>query len=333
MNRSWLERITGDAIWWPLVILITAFVILPPRFLRVRAAAPDRIGHPPLMMIAADPRQADRLYSGPFVSNDRGRTWSELKDARGLGIHLLGGPHALAPVVSPDGSLLFGEVLLDDPVQPLGRGPIAHAVEWRDGAWKVIRSETDADRYQPAMRVASLRYQPATRRPAVVMEDEIAGAIESETPGRTIAGAMGAASNACVAVHETGKFSLYCGNGPTARDWLPVADARDVVDVDATSSGVIYAAGDRFGKNVADKWVWTPWPPGFTAERVLAHPEKNGLVAALGKGRLIVTSNGGSSFADATPSGMTIESASWQPSTSDSMLVIDAKGDVYRLRL
>ncbi len=331
-KHSRLRRIAGSPIFWTVVGIVAAaaglFVIGPGRF---HPRAPERIGHAPLPMIAADWRDENRLFSGTFVSTDGGRSWKELADRGGRRIVLLGGPHAIRQVVSQNGKVLFGEVLFDEPPKPLGLGKIAHAVEWDKGEWRVVQGEIYPDAFQPSMRVAAVRYQAASERPIVIMEREIIGGDDMETPGKTIAGAVTNLNAAYVAVREAGKFPLY--KVTSAQSWAPVPGARNIVDVDASPEGVVYAAGETFGREVAQSWRWTPWPQHFVAEHIRVHPQKSEWVAAWGGGRLVVTPDGGTSFRHINLPGTTIIDVAWTPSAGNVLLALDANRNIHRVRL
>jgi len=301
-------------------------VIVPERRVIV-----ETVGRAPSRDIEFAPDGA--LYSGTSISRDDGRTWTILSDAAGRRAVQLGGPHAIPPVVSREGRVLFAEILFDDPGTPLGQGPIAHAVEWNGSEWKILVNPMPEESIQPRFLVTDVTWNEPEKEPLVLSSDASLGAESLRMAGIEMGAATSFASaldlTLCVALREPAKFHLFT-LGPPVWRWRPVATPGPVHDLAAGPNGLVYAACDQLGRRIAGGWNWKQWPPGFQAEHLAADLSRP-LLAAWGGDRLVVSRDGGATMREIEPYGVIF--AAWDPRRTDTLYVLRHTRELARVTL
>jgi hypothetical protein len=285
----------------------------------------ESIGRFPSPFAVYDPTTPGRLHAGGELSEDGGRSWRPLVGEDGRRILPLGGSHALAPALGPDGSVLYGEVLFDEPGVPRGRGALAHGAEWRAGQWSALMRVALFDAYsseEPVWRVVSPGYLRG--QPALATETEVVLASGGSLPSPVKASAFLAASDgsAWIATREAGRFPLY-GQTEQAGSWQPVAGAHPVVALAEGGRG-IWAAGSHLGRREADgTWTWTSLP--LTRAYGLAAHARLPLAVVWTDDRLVICRAG--ALPTMVPlGGIEVAWAAWDPARDDALTLVDRSG-------
>lgn len=329
----WFLGLGLAAVAWSLVLVETRGGAGPGRVdgaageaAPARAVVPvEDVGPFPATRAVYDPGVPGRLHCGGEVSEDGGRTWRPLAGDDGRRVVPLGASRALAPALSRDGAVLYGEVLFDEPGVPRGLGGLAHGAEWRDGRWRALipvdlAGFDAAD--EPRWRVAGVAY--VRGEAALATEDGlVTGRGESiAAPVRARAILVSSDGATWVATDEPGRFPLYVdADGSGA--WLPVAGAPPVWAL-AEGGGGVAAAGRRLGRRGADgTWRWWGASVG-PLEGIAAHPRLP-LVVTWGPGGVVLSRS-----PEAAPSRVALGSvevawATWDPASEDSLLVVDRR--------
>ena len=293
----------------------------------------ESLGRFPATRVVYDPRVPGRLHSGGEMSEDSGRSWRPLVGDDGRRIVPLGGSRSLAPALGPGGSVLYGEVLFDEPRVPRGLGAIAHGAEWRGERWHALLPVDLSDPYsseEPRWRVASLAYLRGG--PALATGNEVllpsGGSLH---PPVQVSALLASSDGATwIATHDTGRFPLYVDTDG-AGSWQPVAGAFPVAAL-AEGGGGVCAAGTHLGRRGADgAWRWTALPL-TRSDGLAAHPRLP-LVAVWGQDRLLISRD---SDAQPTPvplGGIEIAWAAWDPARDDALTLLDRRGFARRLSL
>jgi hypothetical protein len=301
----------------------------PPR----TAPGLEEIGRFPAIRAVYDPHVPGRLHAGGEVSEDGGRTWRPLAGDDGRRVVPLGASRALAPALSPDGAVLYGEVLYDEPGVPRGLGRLAHGAEWRDGAWHALLP-VDLAGFdaldEPRWRVTCVAY---VRGRAVLATDDglvtPAGAALL-TPVRACAILASSDGATWVATDDPGRFPLYVDADGTGA-WLPVAGASPVSAL-AEGGGGVSAAGQRLGRRGVDgTWRWWGSPVG-RLEGIAAHPRLP-LVAAWGPGGLVLSRSPVAGPSRVPTGTVEVAWAAWDPARDDALTLLDRRGFARRLSM
>ena len=263
-----------------------------------------------------------RLFSGASFSDDGGRTWSALTSGGRRGV-LLGGPRVVRPSAGPNGRILFGELLFDEPGVAFGHGPIAHAVEWDGSDWNVLLAESEKDKRAPAIMTPAVAYDGTT--PLIAAGSSILKG-KSFAPGRVVSLLAARDGSIYVGVQYAG-FGLYRAANRTS-EYLPIPSYGAVMDLAESKTG-IFAVGERFGCMTSGRWEWREWPRGFHAERVAAHPTAPN-VAVAGNGRLFVSRDGGATLEELS-APKAVYAAAWDPRVSNSLLAVAHRNSLFRV--
>jgi hypothetical protein len=292
----------------------------------------EDIGRFPAAHVVFDPRVPGRAHSGGQVSDDGGRTWRALVDRDGRRILPLGASRALPPVLGPAGSVLYGEVLFDEPPRPLGLGTLAHGAEWRDGGWRALSSVDLSDPLaaeEPRWLVAAVAY--VRERPVLAASDgRLLGSNGLHAPVRVRA--LLAASDGAIwlASDEPGRFPLYVdpqGSG----GWQPVPGGEPAVALAEGGTGV-WALGKRLGVRSRDGvWQWLALP-NLRLDGLAAHPRR-ALAAVWGPGGLVVSGAAGARPAPIPTGARDVAWAAWDPARDAALILLDRTGDARRLTL
>ena len=307
-----------------------------PRATAPRAVAPPNVvledlGRFPSSRVVYDPGVPGRLHSGGERSEDGGRSWRPLVGGDGRRIVPLGGARSLAPALGRDGSVLYGEVLFDEPSVPRGLGALAHGAEWRDGRWNALLPVDLSDRYateEPRWRVASVAY--VRGQPALAVESglQLPSGGTLFMPVHVSALLVASDGATWVATQDPGRFPLYVDVGG-AGSWQPVAGAWPVVAL-AEGGGGVCAAGERLGRRGSDgTWQWSP-VPGGSVDGIAAHPRLP-LLALWGAGRLLLSRDAGSEARLVPIHDVEIAWAAWDPARDDALTLLDRHGVARRL--
>ena len=292
----------------------------------------ETLGRFPAPHVVYDPKRPGRLHAGGELSDDGGRSWRPLADGDGRRIVPLGGPRALAPALGPDGAVLYGEVLFDEPLVPRGKGAIAHGAEWSDGKWRALlpqdglaASRSDEPRWV-VVAAGYLRGQAALATESEVL---LASGGSLHTPVKVSAFLAASDGSTWIATREAGRFPLYV-HTDAAGSWQPVAGAH-AVDALAEGGGGVWAAGTHLGRREADgTWQWTLLP--LTRPQGLAAHPRLPLAVVWASDRLVIC-RVGEEPRMVPLGGVQVAWAAWDPARDDALTLVDRRGSAGRFSL
>jgi hypothetical protein len=304
----------------------------PPRATETTTVTPPPVDRYPSNRITYDPGAGGRLYAGGSVSDDGGRTWRALT-CNGRSVRLLGGPRALPPVPGPNGRLLVGGVLFDEPGLSVGGGPIARAAEWREGCWTPLVSPLAnnllIDSWRD-LRARAIAYVPSgTAVVASAREITTFDGRSWATPGRLRSALVTASGALYAAVDEPDRFGLYTAESLGA-PWMPLPDVRGIDALAELAGGAILAlCGSRVGRLEKDGWSWTDLPSSVRPKALAAHPTRPLVAAAAGR-RLLISTDGGRRF-QACPLDFSVEWVAWDPFEAETLTLVGGDGSARRI--
>jgi hypothetical protein len=333
----WFIGLAAAACVWSLVLVVARGRV--GGGLTGPGASPDAppalepLGRFPPTPVVYDPAVPGRLHSGGELSEDGGRTWRPLVGGDGRRIVSLGGARALAPALGPEGRVLYGEVLFDEPSVPRGLGAIAHAAEWRGDGWNALLPVDLSERAapdEPRWRVNAVAYLRG--RPALAVENELLlpSGDTLDTPVRVTALLADSSGAVWVATDDPGRFPLYVDPHGTG-SWQPVAGAFPASAL-AEGGGGVSAAGKSLGRRGADgSWLWTGLP-NTPFGGLAAHPRQS-FVAVWGPGWLWISRDAASRPKRVPLGDLEVAWAAWDPARDDALTLLDRGGFARRLSM
>jgi hypothetical protein len=254
------------------------------------------------------------------------------------------------PAVSPDGRLLYAEVLFDSPGIEPGFGEIVHAVEWDGSAWNDIFPATERwagsaptgdcagaasadafDRDTPGLPVLEVAYGPAGRYVLLTRSGIVwpSGVVETPDVPQTMLVASDGAVYLALAKH-TG-FTFF-HTPRLGAPWEPIGGMAEVVSICESQSGAILAAGQGgIFRGGGEDWPATPSWRGFGIRRLVAHPSAD-LVVALGRQLLISVDDGRSFLPAPLPGDHDVEWMEVDPSRDDTIVCVSARRRAFQVK-